>query len=213
MAIPPGVIRWTLKGTSSAEEVWNFDWWTQPGVGIASAAAFQATVDAMWAVIVAAGLHTQLASLLPTTGAVTELSALYYRNAQTAEYSGQHIASPAVAGISNTRAPLQTAFVVTTLTDRPGASYRGRMYLAACGMPLDATHKFTAGSMVAVVNALKAVIGAGNTDGQYGPPVVVSRTKTAATQIKTLRYDLKPDIQRRRANRQTAGARISVAVP
>jgi len=213
MGLPAGVARWTLQGTSSPDEVWAFDWWTMPGTGVASQASWQATVDALWTVLGTTSLNTNLAGLIGTDGAVTQLTGLYYRNSQSAEFSGTHVASPAIAGTSGTRAPLQMCFCVTTLTGRPGASYRGRMYLPTPGMPLDTNHRFTAGAMTAVVNSLKQVLGAGTVDGQYGPPVVVSRTKGIATQITNLRYDLRPDIQRRRANRQATGARTTVSVP
>jgi hypothetical protein len=86
------------------------------------------------------------------------------------------------------------------------------MYLPATGMVLDANRRFNGAALSAVVNSLKTVLGAGNTVGAYGPPVVVSRTKTVATQITAIRYDLKPEIQRRRANRQSGGARTVVSL-
>lgn len=213
MALPAGVARWTIEGTSNPEEVWAFDWWTSPGTGVASQAAWQSTVDALYTVLGTTSLLTNLASLIGTDGAITALRGLYYRNGQAAEFSGIHVASPAVAGTSSSRSPLQMCLCVTTLTGRPGASFRGRMYLPTPGMPLDTNHRFTVGSLTAVVNSLKQVMGAGTVDGQYGPPVVVSRTKGIATQITNLRYDLRPDIQRRRANRQATGARTTVTVP
>lgn len=212
MPIPAGVARWTIEGTSTAEEVWAFDFWTRPGTGVPTFASWQATNDAYAGLLVSTGLAAALASLIPTTGAVTALRSLYYRNGPNAEYSAVKALSPAVAGTSTTRAALVMSFCVSTLTGRTGQSYQGRMYLPACGMPLDTTHKFTAGSMTAVVDKLRLMLSAGYTDGQYGPPVVVSRTKGEATPITQLRYDLKPDTQRRRANNQSPGARTVVTV-
>lgn len=212
MPLPPGVARWTVEGTSTAEEVWAFDFWTQVGTGVGSQDQWEEITDDYRSLMQNGPLDEGLASLIPTTGAITALRSLYYRNAQTAEYSAISVLSPAKAGTSTFRAPLTTSFCVTTLTGRPGGSYRGRMYLPAAGMPLDASHRFTAGSMTTIVQALATWMGAGHTVGQYGIPVVVSRTLGVATPITALRYDNKPDTQRRRANRQAAGPRVVVPV-
>jgi hypothetical protein len=212
LALPPGVARWTLTGVSIPGEVWAFDWWTQPGVGVASAAAWQATTDALWGVIAAAGLHTQLASCFGNTGNVNGLQSIYYRNSQVATFVGNHPLAAPVVGTSGSFMPLQQALCVTLLTDFPGKSTRGRCYLPACGLQLDANRRFNLVNTTAIMNALKVVLGAGNTDGQYGPPVVVSKTLTQATKITSLRWDLGPDTQRRRANRQDKGARTTLVV-
>jgi hypothetical protein len=158
------------------------------------------------------GLSTNIAGIMATGGNVQGVSGLYYRNAQQAEFSAQALLGTPAAGTGTSYMPLQQCFCITTLTPRPGASYRGRMYLPATGMTLDANRRFNGAALSAVVNSVKQILAAGNVDGQYGPPVVVSRTKTVATQITAIRYDLKPDIQRRRANRQSAGARTVVTV-
>lgn len=213
MALPNGVARWTISGALTAEEVWAIDWWTQPGTGYSSAQQWADTVTAMLGVIQSNSLHTNLAGLMATGGNVQGVSGLYYKTSQTAEYSAQALLGTPAAGAGTSYMPLQQCFCITTLTPRPGGSYRGRMYLPATGMTLDSNRRFNGAALAAVVNSVKGVLSAGNTVGLYGPPVVVSRTKTVATQITAIRYDLKPDIQRRRANRQSAGTRTVVAVP
>lgn len=212
MPLPAGVARWTLAGKASNDEVWAFDWWTQPGIGVASNAAWQATVDAMWGVIVANALHTQVAKTLPGTGNINDLKAIYYRNSQVATYVGEHVVSPAVVGTGVGNLPLQTSLCVTLLTDIPGRSFRGRLYLPGNALSVDGNRLFLSATLAPIMAALKSVLSAGNTDGQYGPPVVVSRTRTVATKITTIRWDLRPDIQRRRANRQSDGGRTILTV-
>lgn len=212
MPLPPGVARWTLYGPLTAEERWAFDWWTMPGTGVADSTAWQATTDAMWTALVGIGLHTQVATLLPAAGGVEGVSSLYYRNSQTATFAASHPGNFITAGTSTSVAPLQTSLCVSLLTPIPGRSTRGRLYLPATGASLDTNRRFTTTQINPVISALKTIINAGRTDGQYGPPVVVSKTHTLATPITQLRWDQRPDIQRRRANRQSVGVRTVVTL-
>lgn len=212
MALPPGVARWTLSGSLHGEETWAFDWWTQPGTGVASAAAWQTTCDDLYAAITAGSIHTTLATILCTSNDnVGTLKGLYYRNAQTAEYTAQHNFS-AVNGTSNSFGPFQMAFCVTTLSDHPTRRTRGRLYVAARGASLDANSRYTSAQVGPVATKVAQLLGVGNTLGEVGPPVVVSRAATAATRITAIRYDLRPDVQRRRANKQGTGGQTTVTV-
>lgn len=213
LALPPGVARWTLTGKSSADEVWAFDWWTMPGTGVANAAAWQSTTDGMKGVIQSTGLDAKLSAHLGTAGTISELKSIYYRNSQTATFVANSLWSPAIAGQSVTFMPYQQSLCVTLLTDLPGPSTRGRLYLPASGLSLTTNRLFVPANITPTMTSLKQVLAAGLTVGQYGPAVIVSKVLTIATPVTAIRWDLKPDIQRRRANRQADGGRTTLTVP
>lgn len=210
MALPAGVARWTLSGSLHGEETWAFDWWTQPGVGVASAAAWQTTCDDYAGILGTTGFNGALVALLCTSGDnIGALKGLYYRNAQTAEYTATHNFT-GLNGTSNSFYPFQMSFCVTTLSDHPTRRTRGRAYLPARGATLDANSRFTSAQVGPVAAKLANVLHAGVVTGEIGPPVVVSRTGTLATPMTSIRYDLRPDVQRRRANKQGTGGQTTV---
>lgn len=212
-ALPNNVIRWTISGSYHGEETWNFDWWTAPTTAPTSAADFQDTLNQLKAALDANTFPATLATLMCTGGDnVGALKGLAYTTGQTAEYVA--VANwTGINGTSNSFGTLQQAFVVTTLTDHPTRSTRGRMYLPADGVQLDATHRVPLASVSGVVTKLATALSTGNFNPKIGPPVVVSRKYTKTTRIVNLRYDLRLDIQRRRANKQGTGVQTTVAIP
>ena len=212
-ALPPGVARWTISGQLTADEVWAVDWWTTPGTGVADAATWQTIVDDMGNLCVSSGFAGAIATILNTGGgSVNLVKGLYYRNAQQAEFVAQH-AIAGVTGTSNSFGPLQQAFCVTTLTAHPTRRTRGRAYFPGTGLQLDANHRIPAASVTNLVTKFALILAAGKTVGEYGRAAVVSRVGTVATEITSVRYDLRPDVQRRRANKQATGGQTTVALP
>lgn len=117
---------------------------------------------------------------------------------------------------------LQSAACVSLHTGRPGASYRGRMYLPATGMGLT-SHRFAATDLddlamkiggrddavasndiwglLADSERSLAAVGTGSTGA--GTCVVRSVTKGLVSPVTTVSIDDKPDTQRRRAKSAT----------
>lgn len=98
--------------------------------------------------------------------------------------------------------PLQTCMVLTLRTARSGRSYRGRMYLPACGTALS-DHEFSPLLVDEIGGGLKHwfdAINAANT-----PTVsVVSQKLGSAEFVTSVSVDSLPDIQRGRAQGLTA---------
>jgi len=105
---------------------------------------------------------------------------------------------------------------ITTGTDRIGASYRGRFYLPAHGQPLtDATHLFPVAKVQDIVDSLGTFFTNFNHAGDLAyvnEAQVISRTLGTGQLITSLSADLRPDIQRRRANQQPNGGRVTAGV-
>lgn len=115
--------------------------------------------------------------------------------------------SPLAIGGNSTSMPQQVALAISLDTGRPGASYRGRMYLPALGASIGGDGLLNVASTgpyaTDMAQWIKDVGNAGATaiDPQL-LPCVVSTTKNIATPITKVRVGNRLDIQRRRADKQ-----------
>jgi hypothetical protein len=98
--------------------------------------------------------------------------------------------------------PAQTALVVTLLTNQPGRSGRGRLYLGGLGVSnLDATGLVTAANTLLIANALAGFyvrLRDNVADDDSHRPVVVSPTTGAANKIIRVQVGNVPDTMRSR---------------
>lgn len=107
-------------------------------------------------------------------------------------------------------APLQTSMVLTLRTGQAGRSYRGRIYLPARGGMAAGSGGYLAtgtGSVVnPVINWLHQIAILTPFPGGVGARAgVASSRRGVFTSLTSITVDLKPDIQRRRANKLPTG--------
>lgn len=118
--------------------------------------------------------------------------------------------APGIKGGGTPIHPAQTAITISLLTGRPGASYRGRLYLPALGQPLTDGRVAQNGAGILATQAagwLKQVSDAAegmNSIVLQGElrPIVVSSSKVSQSPITSVRVGNRLDSQRRRAEGQ-----------
>ena len=111
-------------------------------------------------------------------------------------------------------APLQTSMVLTLRTGQAGRSFRGRIYLPARGgMASGATGYLASGTgpvVTPVINWLHQIAILTPFPGGVGARAGVASTRRGVfTPLSQITVDLKPDIQRRRANKFPSGTVFS----
>lgn len=108
--------------------------------------------------------------------------------------------------------PNQVALVTSLRTGIAGRRSRGRMYVPLTGGPLGADGQVPTAGAQAIADSWGTFLGDWNASGDNGTVVVVSASATQAYPITQVVVDTRPDIQRRRANRQAINARTTHAV-
>lgn len=215
----PSLVKYVLHWSGLGEEG-QTGWYVAPSGGI-DHAGLQAAADGMAGKFAADNSWGQeLRKWLGVYQAFDKISVYNYPtgNSPAADVAESPIAPSRGQGQGMNFHPLQAAVCVTLHTGRPGASYRGRLYLPATGIQMPA-HRF----LQADLDRLASQIGgdsAGltdNIDGMLwdserelaqgsagaGTAVVRSVAKHLATAIKSVSVDDIPDTQRRRAQSLT----------
>lgn len=113
----------------------------------------------------------------------------------------------AVSGSGGAVHPGQVALAVTTLTRRPGASYRGRFYWPALGYPINGAGRINAGLRDPIATAIAQWFADLQVAGAAVTPVgiganVVSNTRGVANRVEKISVGDRLDIQRRRADKE-----------
>lgn len=121
--------------------------------------------------------------------------------------------SPGVGGSAGA-APTQTCVVVSTRTFTPGVRGRGRMYIPATGLVLNATHNVGSLFIDALANSTATLITALNATSVAGSAIqaIVAGSDPTGHPITSLRVDSEPDIQRRRADKIRASYQKVVSI-
>lgn len=200
-----------LYGTVGATEIFETGFWV-----VGTTPSSDLDVQTMAGKVAAAweANSTQQKSIISNDTAYTEVRGYFY-----GDTSGKatHTGSAPITGGGGTSAgfncPLQTCMVMTLRTGYAGRSNRGRMYLPANGINLGTDHLYGSAALQSLVIEFAAFLSDVITDGSIGAPVVVSRTESAYQTITAVDADYRPDIQRRRANKQGIGGRFGVPVP
>jgi hypothetical protein len=210
MPIPNNTAKAVYSGHLPGGEHFQTGYWisgiTPPGAPTASAYA-----EAIGADFKVSCPH--VAGLLRPTAGYDKVTVYFYTGGPTAAYSGEFpLAMPGTGGASPL--PDQTCLVATLRTGFTGRSRRGRMYLPCTSASLaDASGLFdpsVPGDVVAdlahhFVNIRDHMTGIGTVS-------VVSQKLGAVFPVSDVDADLRPDVQRRRANSQTTGARVVALV-
>nr|CRY97381.1 hypothetical protein [uncultured prokaryote] len=185
-----------LSGNSGTSEVWatGFDLAGDPGN--------QATLDAMVAAVAAlvttsGTYHAALAGLMGTTSGCTAVTGYAYADATSPAELVSELPVTCV-GTSTTYSPYQTCIVASLRTAVPSRRTRGRMYMPANGVKTNVTGLV---DTTAADNISALVKGLLTANGPDIKPVVISRAGMYGTEITAVSVDVKPDVQRRRANK------------
>lgn len=123
-----------------------------------------------------------------------------------------------VPGTGSPGLPFYTAMCVSLLTDRPGRSGRGRLYLPATAAAVSATTGQFTTNLSGLATAVAGVLTAYGPDdnGYPGDPAsvaaVVSNTHGLLTEIQSIRIDTLPDTQHGRTRHDTATSVYSATV-
>jgi len=214
MGIPAGVRHVVLYGTLPGGEIWNSGFWINHHIPDEDNAVTQA--EAMFTI-----LKTNTSGhfwyeyrqhWLPGAASFDGVRNYgYTTGGPLANHVGQST-SGSVSGSAPAQLPNQAALCVTTQTSFAGARRRGRMFLPALG-PLTGSNGLFDGTITAALLAglwtdMKACATIG---GETFSLIVVSTTGSDYKPMTGLKADLRPDIQRRRANRQARGTPVSVS--
>lgn len=101
--------------------------------------------------------------------------------------------------------PLQSCIVASLRSDVPGRSGRGRMYVPITASDLN-NHEYQAAYCTSLAEGIASWFNIDNANGAvHGFHSVRSIAKAAGYQIARIVVDSRPDIQRRRADREAIG--------
>jgi len=195
--------RCQLVGASTGGEIF------ETGFGLASPVpGDESDANAIAASIATSFTTNLLANIVPLISpdfSYTGVRVYFYVNGgDTATLIGTAPIAGAV-GTSTQPGPLQCCMVATLNTGAAGRRARGRMYLPANGVGFTAAHQFPTTRTQPLVNSLAAFFEDINADGISGQASVISLAGTAARPITSISIDQRPDVQRRRANKQSGG--------
>lgn len=200
---PANLVKIVLYGTLTGGEIWETGFWmTDTGVNSAETATAQAHV-------IAGTLNSEddSGAMRITAIRIWDLEVKWvgvrcygYNGGPTATWVGDFpLDAPRQGQAPGGPLPHQVCACMTLLTGLAGRSQRGRMYLPATGVSLDSGGQMTHPSIDPVVASwAKAFTDINASDA--GKIVVYSRTRQATHQVRSVRIDSVPDIQRRRAN-------------
>lgn len=197
MPIPSGYSRVVIVGTLNASETFETGFWVHlaptsqtDNDDLANSIASTFTLNA----------YPSLKQLITPADAFTEIRVYSYPSGgPTAAFiSSATLGTSPGSGAG--ALPEQVCMVITTTTGAAGRRNRGRLYLPATGAQLVAAKTFMTATVDAGVGGIAALF----TSLAAGQPVpsVVSQVGSSGRPITEVHGDNRPDIQRRRANKQ-----------
>lgn len=207
--------RVVFSGILPGGEIWNTGFW-MVGSAPADEAAANILAQELYVAFISDSSSTAFATLA-TAGwsngvnvdKVTVYS--YPSGGGSSAVVGAHTESPTI-GSGGPTSPDQVCYVLTLRTGLSGRQNRGRMYLPANRLSLDSEGLVSSGDQSSIVGAFGAGMTAWNLTAGAPEIVVLSQTAGAANLVTSVDADRRPDIQRRRANRQDTGGRFSVTL-
>lgn len=197
MAIPTNAIKIVLSGALPYGEQWSSSFWVAGTHPLDVTELTNVLTDINTQFNVGGGVYAKLALYNPNTVTLPFLRGYQYQGGSAAAVTAQ-LASSFTPGSATLTLPNQCAMVLTELTNRPGRSYRGRMYLPILSGSAVASGKWGPTVCDAVAGAFATAFGAFNNIGDGKVSVMSSRT-SAITQVSSLYVDDVIDTQRRRA--------------
>lgn len=216
MGIPSGVTRIVLYGTLPGGEIWQSGYF-MPHAAIDPAECNLIAQNAFnrWSDQSAGRTMARLVAKW-WHGGVSLVGCKTYAYGDTsgqATFKGSSTGAPVIgSALGSLTNP--TSVCITLLTSFAGATQRGRMYLPALGQIPDQTNGYFNGTDVSqlvtsfATDLKNAAVGNANYT-----PCVVSQKKGAYQTVVSVAADQRPDVQRRRENRQAKGVRSTASLP
>lgn len=196
-------VKVNLNGTLGTSEVWSVGLHFAPDDGEvmtpiqaqAVATALPAGLATWWA----ASSTSQMKALLGAQGQITSVSVYGYGPSGPASAQGAATLGTPLVGTANSTAPPQCSSVMSLLTDRPGSSYRGRIYWPALTPSLSTSlvSSIAQASGPGLVGLIATIQTALLEAGPY-TPVVYSQARNEVTEVTRVRVGNVIDTQRRR---------------
>lgn len=207
MPAPAETTRISVRGNIGTSDIFNWSVWLCGTLIDSEEKANQVALDFADSLTNhAAGI---LKGILVPTSAYQEVRTYAYPTGGT---QSQFIGSANLESFSGTSSaaplPLDTCLVASLRTGRAGRSNRGRSYLPANALAVDGTGNFSLQDATNVGNAFAAVLTDMNTKYDPGFIGVVSFTRTLNNPVTEVVTDTKPDVQRRRMNRNAASETV-----
>lgn len=205
MPIPADTTLMTFGGYLPGGEVWQCGIWgsghTPDDNGSANGLA-EIYYDELTATDGSGGIYEWLQLFAPNTVAIRQTRVYCYpTGGPRATFIGQYTGAP-VLGTNAQELPNQVSAVLTLHSDFAGRQNRGRIYLPCLKGSLDAAGNLNNGNLATTADAWKSFFDDWNA-ADVPTLSVVSRTGSHVHPITSLSIDSRPDIQRRRANKQT----------
>jgi hypothetical protein len=208
MPIPVGVTKFVLQGTLAGGEIWQTGFW-QLGA-VSTPADANTAAQGVWTAFSNTGTGQFGKAFQNTNNNQVQMSNCsaysYPHGGPTADVVGTYGPTPVTGTSIASALPDQVAMCVTVLSAMAGASHRGRMYIPVTAVNLATGALFSTSDVSSIVNGLKAALNAA------GGAIVVSQHLDSYVPAVGLRADQRPDIQRRRANRQSRGVATAVTL-
>lgn len=207
MPKPAGVARIVMSGTLYGGEIWATGFYVDVGT-LAGPSAANTLAQNMTSLLQSSGstaaMAYQASKTWSTQTAWTKTSVYFYGNGgKLSSVQGEYVLPNAVVGSASGSAPNQSSLVVSLRTDTPGRSYRGRLFTPFTAGFGGASGQLAASDTNGVATAWAAAFSAMKT-AYNAFPVVVSDHLAAKTSVTSVIVNSRPDIQRRRANRESS---------
>lgn len=213
MAIPLYAIRSTVTGSLPGGDIFEISqWWDGTNIG-SDPTKFQAFAGVVVGSLTGNLLTTAVKALYNTGVSFNTLDCYGYPTG--GPHAGLHWQVPVgVSGTASTISlPNQIATVVTTLTGRPGRSYRGRCYLPpVTTAAMIGTNQLSTANATLLCNAYAGFLQGVHDSSSGAHPVVSSSRLGAMTPITSVQVDTVFDTQRRRRNKVVAQGKPTAAV-
>jgi hypothetical protein len=211
--IPAGVMRVVMSGQLPGGELWNTGYWIDHApVDNADANAKANTLWGIWTDNTAGKPWNELRQHWFHNAVGFERLTVYGYSDTSGHASHIGVKTGTLVGSSLGHSPDQMAVVASLRTEFAGARRRGRMYFPALGHDIGTASQFDGGQTSALCTAIAGAFAASNTAIGF-PAVVISFLTGDLNEITQVKIDQRPDIQRRRANRQARGTSYTVDVP
>jgi len=193
-------------GKMPGGEIWESGFWMND-TGVTNESTANAQAEIVGAELNASdssgALRIWLANLTGTGVTFEYVKCYAYTGGSTAAFIGTYtLPTPREGGATGGRMPNQVAAVVSLRTGFSGRRNRGRMYLPLNEVALGADGNIDSGLVDTVLTAWATAFTDLNA-GDAGKVVVVSQVGDSFKPVTSVVMDSRPDIIRKRANKQT----------
>ena len=216
MPKPAGAVRVAWSGIMPGGEIWESSFWTV-GNPPADAAAATTLADLLWDTFASNSPGPWFTTLQSLCSANTLLNRVrtyvYSGGSDRATFVGEHVSATGLSGASSQVTPNQIALVMTLRSSLAGRAHRGRMYLPATKLGLSTTGNVQDGITAPVANAWATGFGVWNAASEGKVSVVSSIGAGSSVLVTSVAVDTRPDVQRRRANRQVIDSKAVAILP